>query len=127
MDTRNPGTIVYVRGFKPLSVTFPAPGVYTGLIRFVLPDPDDNFLNRLGAQGAQPVAIDIEVEGDVTAETLRNMLAAETEFMQSLIEPKSSKAEKAMLHHLSINRRMRSKEASLKLISIGNPLESTQD
>lgn len=49
--------IVHLRCFKPLSVGFPAPGVYNSVL-LVLPDLEPSILSRISsARGSQPAGV----------------------------------------------------------------------
>src|SRR5262245_13029690 len=75
MDYPDAITLIRVRKLKPrLSVAFPAPGVYLGQIKIILPDLDRCFVSRTSESGSEPVVLEFNVATPITAKTIFAML-----------------------------------------------------
>lgn len=83
--------IVHVRSFSPLSVGFPAPGVYNSVL-LVLPDLEPSILARISSdQGAQPAGVHFDFGFQVSAaevlEFIKKNLAALEEYHSGFASP----------------------------------------
>ena len=122
-----PVTLVHIRAFSPLSISFPPPGTYTGKIVLNLPNPDDSILARIGNEGSSQVTVDFTTDKWVTAETLRNMIAAQIPNLQILYHQISTPVRQEIMRHFREGRSLRDKAGSMKVMPLDDPLSSLQD
>lgn len=120
-------TLIKINSFKPLHISFPAPGTYQGVIKIVLPDNDQTILARMNQGGSEPTVIVLRADEPITAGQL---LIAINEQLDSLWETQLNVAmpvRKRALKNLASNVQPRRKFKVKKLVALDNPLESPQD
>lgn len=121
-----PVCLIHVRAYKPLSVSFPAPGVYRGHIRIVLPDSDPGILGRLNPGGTHPAVLAFETDEEITAQTILEALQANIDALQAVSGSIASPIRRRLFSSLRVTVKDR-RATNRKLIDLDNPLESPQD
>lgn len=123
-------TIISVRKYRPLSMSFPAPGVYHGKIMLVLPGPDRTILSRLAGEGSSPIVIEIEVES-ITALDIYELVTSQIPALEQLSRKFSRPLFEKLyaLLSLSVSRQDRRDYAAQNsaLGGSSNPLEAPPD
>lgn len=95
-------TIIHVRSYVPLNVSFPAPGRYRGTIKIMLPPSDPTFLTRVSDTESMPIALEFETKTPIDARTLFNWLANNTEELKKINANFAMPILKEFMRHLRV-------------------------
>lgn len=116
-------SIVHLRAFKPLSVAFPAPGVYRRIM-LVLPPLEPSVLFRLTPAGGEPLSLILDFGRQVSAQELLALITRDLEELIQIHSGAASPYNRSIFLrlHLSLNR-----ERMGTLDVLENPLDTVPE
>jgi hypothetical protein len=123
MSSSSAPTLIKISHFKPLRISFPAPGTYRGEVALILPDGDPTILSRITGNGGDPVAVRFFLDEPMTAAEMYMLIKENLPYLQGVAKENASPILPDMLKRLRVSPRGDRKLVA-KLMPVDNPLEA---
>lgn len=124
-----PVTLIHVRSLYPLSVSFPSPGTYTGLVKIILPMPSVSILAQLQAQAGtnlEPPCLEFSTgKGQISAAQILGFIKAnKAKIKQAIGQVAAPYGQEKLKQALMLARPATPRKQ--KLIRLSNPYRQTK-